>query len=111
MAIYLMGIGEMIRQMGLAPITMSMVANMKGNGSTIFNKEMERKHGKINQHMKVNTRLDRSTEKVAMSGLTEAYIRALGLIIKYRAMVFTNGQMAESTKENGLIIKWMEEDN
>jgi hypothetical protein len=106
-----MGIGEMIKQMGLAHTIMSMVLNMRVNGLMISNKEVERKHGKISQHMRVNTRQGRSTAKVAMYGLMEAYTKALGLIIKSRAMGFTNGQMVESFKVNGLIIKWMEKDS
>lgn len=107
MEIFSMANGKMTKRMVLELITIQTVVNMKENGLMICKMGTEKKLGKINQPIKVNTKKVKNMDLVFMCGLMEVYIMETGLIIKFKVKVTINGQMEDNMKENGLRIKCM----
>ena len=106
MEMFMMVNGQMIRRMDTGFIDMLMVQCMKGSGKMIFNMVKDQSHGQTKVNTKVNMHMDANMEQVAINGMMEASIQAIGEKIKLVAQEFTLGQMDDAMKENGSKITW-----
>lgn len=78
-------IGNEIRQMALVFISMQMVLSILVNGSMIFNKDLVKRPGWMDHHMKVIILMVKSKARVLMYGLMVHLIQVVGKTIKLMA--------------------------
>ena len=83
-------------------------ASMKGSGTKTSNMDTELNTGQMAQHTTETINMDKSMAKESSSGQMIAPIMVNLLITTLRALVYTFGQMEESTTANGKSTKWME---
>ena len=74
--------GEMIRQMDLVFMCIQTVQGMKGIGKMINNMDLGKKNGRMDQLMKVPTKMGKRMGLEFIYGLIIVYIMAIGRIIK-----------------------------
>ena len=79
MGIYMREIGLMIKLMDSDTICMSMELDMKGIGKMTCNMDMVKRHGQMDQYMKVSTSQERNKVSEVISGRMVPNTRASGM--------------------------------
>jgi len=72
----------MTKPTDLGYIFMSMEPDMKDNGKMIYSMDMARKHGLMDQFMKVSIIAARSMGMVLIIGMTDLHMKETGMKIK-----------------------------
>jgi hypothetical protein len=91
----------MIRLMDLEFMFIKMVQNMRVNGKMIYNMDLARKYGLMDQNMKEIIMKEKNTEEDYIYGKMAQCIMVIGLIIELKDMVNINGKTEENLMENG----------
>lgn len=110
MAIVIQDIGKMIKHMVRVDITIQTVLNMMESGIMINKTGMELKNGVINRYMKDIFIKVKNMEKGSSNGGTDLNMKETFMKTLYKDMEYIGGQMGDSMKANGRIIKCMDKE-
>jgi len=107
MEMYMMENGRMIKRTDMAFTITQTVQNMKDNGTKTSSTERVLRFGPTMLNTKASIRKARSMDMVNSSGLTTPHTTVCFTTTIFTVLVFTNGQMAVNTMENGKITRCM----
>lgn len=78
-----------------------MVLGMRDIGKTIYKMEWVKKHGLMDQFMRVITWEERSMDLESTVGMMVLHMREIGMKIRLRVLGHTNGWMGEAFRVHG----------
>jgi len=82
-------------------ICIQMGKDMTGNGRMISQKDMESRHGRMEQNLRVITKQERRLAKAPFYGVMDQLILATLSIMTSQGQAYIPGLMEEDMKENG----------
>ena len=109
MVMFMRGTGCLIKLKDMEYILTWMVPNTKASGRKISSMVKERRHGLMEQCMRVTIFMAKNTAKETLSGAMAQYTKGSSLITTLRERENTDGQMAEHSEDSGRTIRCMAE--